>query len=97
MPNYEYACKECKEVWEEMRKVADCLVPTNKKCPHCSAKRGSVYRHFSSAPSMKMDANYKIDQPHNQGGFQEAMKRVVNSPGVKGTPEAEILKAKHIS
>ena len=97
MPIYEYACKECKIVWEEDRKVSACLVPTNKKCPHCNAKRGSIYRHHSSAPSMKMDANYKIDQPHNQGGFQEAMKRIVDSPGVKGTKEAEILKSKHIS
>ena len=97
MPIYEYACKECEVVWEQVRKIKDCLVPTNKKCPHCDAKRGSIYRHFSSAPSMKMDANYKIDQPHKQGGFQEAMKRIVDSPGVKGTPEAEKLKAKHIS
>ena len=45
---------------------------------------------------MKMDANYKINEPHCEGGFQEAMKRVINSPGVKGTPEAEKLKEKHI-
>ena len=30
-------------------------------------------------------------------GFQDAMRRVVESPGVKGTPEAERLKAKHIN
>tara|TARA_R100000458_G_C8025892_1_gene83562 strand:- start:68 stop:361 length:294 start_codon:yes stop_codon:yes gene_type:complete len=97
MPNYEYACKECKEVWEEMRKVADCLVPTNKKCPHCNAKKGSVYRHFSSAPSMKMDANMDLSKPHNRGGFQDAMRRIADSPGVKGTKYADKLKEKHIS
>mgnify|MGYP003119022579 CR=1 FL=1 len=97
MPIYEYACKECKSVWEEERKMKDALVPTNKKCPKCDAKKGNVYRHFGTAPAMKMDANYKIDRPHNEGGFQDAMKRVVNSPGVKNTKFADKLRDKHIS
>ncbi len=97
MPNYEYACKECKEVWEEERSIAKCLVPTNKKCPHCGSKRGSVYRHFSSAPGMKMDAKMDISKPHNQGGFMDAMKRIADSPGVKGTPAETRIKERHIS
>jgi hypothetical protein len=44
-----------------------------------------------------MDANMDISNPHNQGGFQEAMQRVVNAPGVKGTPEEAKLRAKHLS
>jgi hypothetical protein len=44
-----------------------------------------------------MDANMDISNPHNNGGFQEAMQRVVNSPGVKGTPEADKLRSKHLS
>ncbi len=97
MPSYEYACKECKVVWEEDRSIAKCLVPTNKKCPHCDAKRGSIYRHFSSAPGMKMDANMDLTKTHNHGGFQDAMRRVANSPGVKGTYAEKIIKDKHIS
>jgi putative FmdB family regulatory protein len=93
---YEYKCKECEEIWEETLPLSKYDKPIKSKCPHCDAKKGNVFRHISTAPSMKMDSNYKIDQPHDQGGFQEAMKRVVNSPGVKGTPEAEKLKAKHI-
>ena len=94
---YEYSCLECKDVWEEILPMSKAEHPIKKKCPQCGAKKGNVYRHFSSAPSMKMDANYKIDSPHNEGGFQDAMRRMVESPGVKGTPEAEILKAKHIN
>lgn len=82
--------------WEEVLPVSKMEQPTKSPCPHCEAKKGSVYRHFPSSPSVKMDANFKINQPHNQGGFQDAMKRMVESPGIKGTPEAEKLKAKHI-
>jgi len=94
---YEYKCSECEEIWEEVLPLSEYDKPMKNKCPHCDAKKGSVYRHLSVAPAMKMDSNYKVDEPHNQGGFQEAMKRVVESPGVKGTPEAERLKAKHIN
>jgi len=94
---YEYSCHKCKNVWEEILPMAKMEKPLKNKCPHCDAKVGTVFRYFSSAPSMKMDANYKIDEPHNEGGFQDAMKRMVESPGIKGTPAADILKAKHIS
>ena len=94
---YEYKCKECKEIWEEVLPMSKFDKPTKNKCPHCDTKIGSVYRHISTAPSMKMDANFKVDEPHNEGGFQEAMRRVVESPGVKGTPEADRIKAKHIN
>tara|TARA_Y100000034_G_C6741743_1_gene329176 strand:- start:416 stop:706 length:291 start_codon:yes stop_codon:yes gene_type:complete len=93
---YEYSCIECNQIWEDILPVSKMEKPLNKPCPYCEAKKGSVYRHFSSTPAMKMDANYKINEPHCEGGFQEAMKRVINSPGVKGTPEAEKLKEKHI-
>ena len=93
---YEYSCLECKKVWEEVLPLSEYDKPMKNKCPYCDAKKGNVYRHIGTAPAMKMDSNYKINEPHNQGGFQEAMKRMVNSPGVKGTPEAEVLKAKHI-
>ena len=94
---YEYKCKECKKVWEEILPLSKYDKPIKNNCPHCDAKKGSVYRHLSTAPAMKMDSNYKIDEPHNEGGFQDAMRRVVESPGVKGTPEADIIKAKHIN
>tara|TARA_Y100000034_G_C6866551_1_gene395053 strand:- start:940 stop:1230 length:291 start_codon:yes stop_codon:yes gene_type:complete len=94
---YEYSCKLCDKIWEESLPLKKMKHPTTKNCPHCGAKKGNVYRHFGSAPAMKMDANYKVDSPHNEGGFQDAMKRMVESPGVKGTKYADKLKAKHLS
>ena len=97
MPTYGYSCKECKTIWEEARPISGCLIPTKNKCPHCDAKKGNIYRYHGVAPAMKMDSNYKIDAPHNEGGFQDAIKRMVNSPGVKGTKYADKLSAKHLS
>ena len=46
---------------------------------------------------MKMDAKMDISKPHNQGGFMDAMKRIADSPGVKGTPAETRIKERHIS
>ena len=73
MAIYEYACTECKEVWEETRSMKECLVPTNKKCPKCSAKKGSVYRHFGIGNSIACGvefAHHGVDKNHKNGGFQ---------------------------
>jgi putative FmdB family regulatory protein len=94
---YEYKCSECKEIWEEVLPLSKYDKPMKNKCPHCDAKKGSVYRHIGTAPAMKMDYNMDIKKPHNMGGFEDAMRRMVESPGVKGTPEAEIIKGKHLS
>ena len=93
---YEYKCSECEEIWEEILPLSKYDKPMKNKCPHCDAKKGSVYRHIGTAPAMKMDSNFKIDQPHNEGGFQDAMKKVVEAPGVKGTAAAKRLKERHI-
>ena len=94
---YEYSCLECKEVWEENLSMSDCEKPIKKKCPHCNAKKGNVFRYHASAPAMKMERNMDISRPHNQGGFEDAMRKICDSPGVKGTKYADKLKAKHIS
>lgn len=99
MPRYSFKCKECEEIWEEWLKMKDCEKPERKACPKCKAKRGSVRRHYGTAPAMKMDANFRIDSPHRQGGWQDAVQRMVNSPEVKyGAPEAaKTMKAKYLN
>lgn len=100
MAIYEYACSECKEVWEETRSMKDCLVPTNKNCPKCSAKKGSVYRHFGIGNSIACGiefGHHGVDKNHKNGGFQDVIHRMVNSPGIKGTKEAKTLSEKHLS
>jgi len=94
---YEYKCRECEEIWEEILPMSKFDKPMKNKCPHCDAKKGSVYRHVSTAPAMQMDMQMDIKKPHNHGGFEDAMRRMIESPGVKGTPEAEILKGKHLT
>lgn len=88
MPKYSFTCKECKEIWEEWLAMKDCEKPEKKPCPKCSAKK-SVHRHYGKPPAMKMDSNFRIDSPHRQGGWQDAVQRMVNSPEVKyGAPDA---------
>jgi putative FmdB family regulatory protein len=96
MPIYEYACTDCKEIWEIAAKIKDCLVPTNKKCPKCGAKRGSVYRHLSVAPACGIEFAHHGVGKHREGGFQEMISRLAESPGVKHTAHAQKLKDKHL-
>ena len=97
MPQYDYACKSCPEIWTDTYPMKKAKVPCNKPCPHCNAKKGNVYRYMSQAPATKIYSNMDIKKPHNHGGFQDAMKRMVESPGVKGPKAAQIIKDKHIS
>ena len=97
MPLYEYACTECKEIWEETRKVKDCLIPTNKKCPKCDAKRGSVYRHLSVPPACGIEFGHHGSKKHNTSGWQETVEKMASAPGVKGTPTEKKLRDKHLN
>ena len=100
MAIYEYACTECKEVWEETRSLKECLVPTNKKCPKCSAKKGSVYRHFGIGNNIACGVEFAhrgVDKNHKNGGFQDVIHRMVNSPGIKNTSAVKTLTEKHLS
>ena len=93
---YEYSCLKCKDIWEETLPISKAEQPLKKKCPQCDAKKGNVFRHYGAAPAVQMDYDMDIKKPHNHGGFGDAMKRLCDSPGVKGTKYAEILKGKHL-
>lgn len=99
MPKYSFRCVECQDIWEEWLAMKDCDKPEKKPCPKCKAKKGSVQRHYGKPPAMKMDSNFRIDSPHRQGGWQDAVQRMVNAPEVKyGAPEAaKRMKAKYLS
>ena len=98
MPKYRFQCKKCEEFWEEWLKMADCEKPEKSPCPHCRAEKGSVMRVYG-LPSVKVDSNFKIDAPHRQGGWQDAVQKMVDAPHVKyGDPQAAArLKAKYLS
>ena len=95
MPTYEYQCKTCGYRFDEFKLIKDREAPTKEPCPECGEKE--VKQGFFTSPGMKMDANMDLSKPHNKGGFQDAMRRIADSPGVKGTKYADRLKAKHIS
>jgi putative FmdB family regulatory protein len=96
MPKYDFACRNCEKHWEEWLKMKDCEKPERRPCPHCKKKK-VVYRSYTGkAPAMKMDSNFKIDSPHNQGGWQDAVRRMVSAPEVKYTPAAKILRDKYL-
>ena len=99
MIKYTFKCVECQEIWDEWLKMKDCEKPEKSPCPKCKAKKGSVQRHYGKAPGMKMDANFRIDTPHRQGGWQDAVQRMVNSPEVKyGAPgAAKRMRDKYLS
>ena len=98
MPTYEYECRECNYQFEAFHWVDDRKQPEKDCCPKCGKKRiklGYVTTN-GSAPAMKMDDNMRIDKPHNTNGFQEAMERVCNGAGVKGTKYEKQLRDKHM-
>ena len=90
MIKYSFKCKECEEVWDEWLKMKDCEKPEKRSCPKCKAKRGSVSRYYGKAPAMKMDSNYKIDEPHRGGGWQDAVQRMVNEKSAREKKMKEI-------
>ena len=98
MPTYEYECRECNYQFEAFHWIEDRMKPTKEKCKICgSTEVGLGYISTNgSAPAMKMDDNMRIDKPHNTNGFQEAMERVCNGAGVKGTKYEKQLRDKHM-
>ena len=43
MPTYEYKCKNCELVFEEMHKIAERNIPIEKPCPQCG---GEIQMNF---------------------------------------------------
>ena len=38
MPNYNYECNKCEQVWEEIHSISERDTPTKLPCPHCGVK-----------------------------------------------------------
>lgn len=94
MPTYSFSCSSCNESFDTYSTIANRDNPTNEPCPLCG-KEKCVSRLYDTPPSMAMDYNHRIDRPHNVGGFRDAIERICEAPGVKGTQAEKTLRQKH--
>ena len=67
MPNFEYCCRHCEKLWDDIQTINNRDKPTLEPCPHCGAA-DAVQRAFNTPPTMGVDAT-KIPTTH----FKERM------------------------
>lgn len=91
MPNYEYKCFSCEHVFEEFLPIAKRSSPEKKACPSCGEKK--VKQVILSCPNIA--GEYGKDIHSAKGGFKDAMQRVCNAPGIKGSKKEKELKNRY--
>jgi putative FmdB family regulatory protein len=91
MPTYEYRCGACQETFEEFLPLAKRKKPEQKPCPNCSEKR--VKQTILSTPNVGVDMGKDIHKA--SGGFKDAMQKVCEAPGIKGSKREKDLKARY--
>ena len=94
MPTYSFSCSSCNGSFDNYSTISNRDNPIDGPCPLCG-KVKCVSRTYDTPPNMTMDYNHKIDRPHNKGGFRDAIERVCDAPGVKGTQAEKVLRQKH--
>jgi putative FmdB family regulatory protein len=91
MPFYDYKCSACQECFEEFLPIKQRKKPETKPCPKCGEKR--VHQVIISSPNVGVD--FGMDIHKAKGGFKDAMQRVADAPGIKGSRRAKELKDKY--
>jgi len=91
MPFYDYKCLACQNVFEEFLLIKQRKKPETKPCPNCGEKR--VQQVIMSSPNVGVD--FGMDIHKAKGGFKDAMQRVTEAPGIKGSRRAKELKDKY--
>lgn len=71
MPAYDYFCKSCEHRFEEVYKISDRNVPTEKPCPKCGEK--TIVMQIGS-PLVADAFKLGIKKPTQE--FREIMKRM---------------------
>ena len=93
MPIYDFKCEKCEHQFSEMKTIANRDEPLGEPCPECS-ESGCVVKEYLGAPAQMLDTNYRVDSKHNMGGLRDAMERMAERPGIKGTTDGDRIKAK---
>lgn len=91
MPNYEYKCMNCENVFEHFSLIKDRSKPEKKPCTICGEKK--IKQVILTVPFMQMDSRNDIHSA--KGGFKDAMQRVTEAPGIKGSKRAKELKERY--
>jgi putative FmdB family regulatory protein len=73
MPLYDYTCKKCGHLWEEMQTIKGRSKPTKKACPECEEK-GSVFQTLASPPSTGNPSSFSVAK--TDSGFQEVLSKI---------------------
>ena len=88
MPFYDYKCSACQGVFELFLPMKQRKKPEVQPCPKCGEKR--VQQIILSSPNVGVDLGMDIHKA--KGGFKDAMQRVADAPGIKGSKRAKDLK-----
>ena len=81
MPLYDYECKACEFMFDELICMDDREKPTRRKCPECGRKK--VKQVILGAPSMVDSVNISVTKPDNS--FSEVIAKINEKEGIKGT------------
>ena len=92
MPFYDYKCSKCEHRFEEFLKISERKKPERAKCPACGDSK-CVSQYISGVGGVGIDANHRIDG-NAKGGFKEAMQKVIESPGIKGSKREQYYKTR---
>ena len=77
MPTYDYRCKECEHLFEEVHMMDNHLAPTQKPCPKCGKKE--VTKSWAGVtPGIGADATLTPDKKTG-GQWSEMMGRIKNN------------------
>ena len=90
MPIYDFKCEKYEHQFSEMKTIENRDEPFGETCPKCG-----IVKEYLGAPAQMLDTNYRVDSKHNMGGFRDAMERMAERPGIKGTPDGDRIKAKY--
>lgn len=91
MPFYDYKCTSCEHVFEQFLPMKKRNQPEKKPCPNCSNK--TIKQTILSCPNVGID--YNMDIHRAKGGFKDAMQRVCEAPGIKGSRREKELKNRY--
>jgi putative FmdB family regulatory protein len=93
MPFYDYKCEKCDHAFEEMLAMKDRKKPERKNCPSCGEK-GTVKQWIRDGAGVAVDAKMRIDGKAT-GGFRDALEKVIQAPGIKGSKREKYLRTRY--
>lgn len=90
MPFYDYNCLSCQHTFEEFLSIAQRKKPESKPCPMCGEIK---IKQMVTSPNVSVDSQMDIHKA--KGGFKEAMMKVSEAPGIKGSKRSRELKDRY--